>query len=87
MRLIDKDAIITFIKQNGLVYANTLEKFPEIEAAPHIRGEYINGCCSVCGSAEPTDSALDYIALYEKQYCYFCGAKIDVPVMVAEEEG
>lgn len=40
MRLIDKDELITFIKANGYVYANTLETFSEVDATPTIHGKW-----------------------------------------------
>lgn len=33
MRLIDADALKAFIKQNGYLYANTLDTFPAVDAA------------------------------------------------------
>jgi len=37
MRLIDADELISFIKFNGYVYANTLERFPKVDAVPVVR--------------------------------------------------
>lgn len=42
MRLIDLDELINFIKANGMVYADTLDKFPTVEAAPVVHGEWIS---------------------------------------------
>lgn len=41
------------------------------------RGTWINGYCSNCNSAIPTDSKDDYIAKNECRFCYYCGAKMD----------
>ena len=90
MRLIDKDALIAYIKANGYVYANTLEGFPEVDAVPVVRGEWIaeqkgaEYCefrCSACdGSVGQTDqfdeTEVKQFSEWYK-YCPTCGARMD----------
>ena len=75
-RLMDKDELISFIKVNGFVYANTLETFQEVDPERH--GHWIPtdktdyGApvfkCSACGGE---DSEI------KGDFCCWCGARMD----------
>lgn len=78
MRLIDADELIAFIKFNGYVYANALEKFPTVDAVPVVHGEWINTStdewnksyyCSACNSYPAYSHMRSY-------WCPNCGAKM-----------
>lgn len=83
MRLIDLDTLIAFIKANGMIYANTLDNFPTVEAVPVVQGEwkktsdYVTTAygsldiykCSVCGADVTIDE--------HDSYCPSCGARMD----------
>lgn len=47
---------------------------PAVEAVPVVHGEWIDGCCSNCGSYVPTDSCIDFIDEKDCNFCYSCGA-------------
>lgn len=55
MRLFDADALKLFIKQNGYLYANTLDTFPTVDAVPVVKcrecknyaGAKIGGFCEL----------------------------------------
>lgn len=70
MRLIDLDELINFIKANGMVYADTLDKFPTVEAAPVSHG------CEYCldDDCPPLDweYGLDHI-FPDYKFCPMCG--------------
>lgn len=74
-RLISKDKLIAFIKENGYVYANTLETFPEEDVAPVRHGEWIKHddgsvTCSVCRRRLSG-------AVFGYPYSACCGARMD----------
>jgi hypothetical protein len=80
MRLIDKDAIIRFIKENGYVYANTLEKFAEIVAEPIVYGKWesIMRREGFKGVIYPYCNICEVISLEgETNYCSCCGAYME----------
>lgn len=48
-----------------------------VEAGVTIRriGEWVDGCCSVCGAYMPTDHRRDFISEEEVHFCYYCGSQ------------
>ena len=74
MRLIDADAVKQFIYENGYVYANTLDKFPTVDAVKHGKWEEImdpygriEGWLCECGREVKS----------KDNYCPNCGARMD----------
>jgi uncharacterized small protein (DUF1192 family) len=86
------NALLGGTKDKPLKPAGNYETFVVPGKAPVIQGEtaksilselggkeggtWINGYCSNCNSAIPTDSKDDYIANNECRFCYYCGAKM-----------
>ena len=48
----------------------------DVEEVKH--GKYVNNQCTVCGEEAPTDSRLDFIGEEDVNYCFNCGAKMDL---------
>ena len=49
-----------------------------IDAKPVVHAHWVDGCCSRCGWAMPTDSADDFLGEDDNHFCYNCGSKMDV---------
>lgn len=83
MRLIDADEIdfnevfigaSEFAKDTREAAQMLIDNQPAVEAVPVVHGEWIDGCCSNCGSYVPTDSCIDFIDEKDCNFCYSCGA-------------
>lgn len=67
MRLIDADALKVFIKQNGYLYANTLDTFPAVDAVPVVRCgdcKYAYEGCQECAILDEVVVAPDFWCAY-----------------------
>jgi hypothetical protein len=62
-----------------VVFKKDIEALPTADVVPIRHGKWnSDGSCSCCGCFAPTDDANDSIWRSELNYCYYCGAKMDV---------
>lgn len=62
-----------------VVLKKDIEALPIADVVPIRHGKWnSDGSCSCCGCYAPTDDAHDAIWRSELNYCYYCGAKMEV---------
>lgn len=79
MALIEREALLEIVEQQGHVTVDDILSADTIDAAPVVYGKWINpdtiDChCSVCGE-QPEREQGESVPLYD--YCPYCGAQMD----------
>ena len=81
---IEREKIYELIGQTGVarVHVSDIDVIPSADVAPVRHGRWINWgdgvCCSVCESERPTKANDHKLSVKEVNFCYYCGAKMDL---------